>query len=248
MSNKMSQYWDQAADNYGRIIDDELKSFRSAAWKSMILGEVSQQQKLKILDVGTGPGFFSIILSQVGHDVTGIDSSKGMLEIAKKNAKKHGVWPVLKIMDSQELNFEDHSFDLILSRNVTWTLKNPTAVYKSWHRILKPGGKLLIFDANWHHHYFDDALMTEVKEREQRCLEIFGSTFSDSNTHDQMINFELLPLSKVMRPDWDINVLKSSGFVGVDYIRDITEKVWDAKEKMLYGASPMFMISAIKES
>ena len=89
--------------------------------------------------------------------------------------------------------------------------------------------------------------MEEVKEREQRCLEIFGSTFSDAKSQEEQINIELLPLSKVMRPDWDINALKSCGFIGVDYIRDITEKVWDAKEKMLFGASPMFMISAVKE-
>lgn len=247
MENNMGKYWTQAADNYGKIIDDELSSFRPEAWKSIILGEVATTNQLKILDVGTGPGFFSIILSQAGHEVTGIDCSEGMLEIAKKNAKKHGVWPVLKMMDSHTLTFEDNSFDLILSRNVTWTLKNPTAVYDSWHRILKPGGKLLIFDANWHHHYFDEALMEEVKEREQRCLEIFGSTFSDAKSQEEQINIELLPLSKVMRPDWDINALKDCGFIGVDYIRDITEKVWDAKEKMLFGASPMFMISAIKK-
>lgn len=248
MDKSMGDYWTQASDNYGRIIDDELNSFRPAVWKSIILGEVATNKPLNILDVGTGPGFFSIILSQAGHEVTGIDCSKGMLEIAKKNAKKHGVWPVLKIMDSQELNFEDNSFDLILSRNVTWTLKNPTAVYESWYRILKPGGKLLIFDANWHHHYFDDELMKEVKFREERCVEIYGSTYSDGKTKQDQINFELLPLSKVMRPDWDVNTLKSCGYLGVDYIRDITDRVWDDKEKLLFGASPMFMISAIKEA
>lgn len=247
MENNMSHYWTQAAENYGKIIDDELNSFRPEVWKAIILGEVATPNQLKILDVGTGPGFFSIILSQAGHEVTGIDCSEGMLEIAKKNAKKHGVWPVLKMMDSHALNFKDNSFDLILSRNVTWTLKNPTAVYESWHRILKPGGKLLIFDANWHHHFFDAVLMEEVKVREQRCLEIFGSTFSDSKSQEEQINIELLPLSKVIRPDWDINALKGCSFIGVDYIRDITEKIWDAKEKMLFGASPMFMISAVKE-
>lgn len=246
MENNMNDYWTQAAENYGRIIDDELNSFRPSAWKSLILGGEGLSESLEILDVGTGPGFFSIILSQEGHQVTGIDCSDGMIEIARRNMKRHGVWPIISKMDCQQMNFKANRFDLIISRNLTWTLKKPDEVYEKWLEILKPGGKLMIFDANWHHHYFDEKLMQEVKYREARCIDIYGSTFSGADNPEEKINIELLPLSKELRPDWDVQMLMNCGFREVDYQRDITELVWDDKERLLYGASPMFMISAVK--
>ena len=47
-------------------------------------------------------------------------------------------------MDSHALSFEDNTFDLLINRNVTWTLYDPEKAYKEWYRVLKPGGRLLI--------------------------------------------------------------------------------------------------------
>lgn len=68
------------------------------------------------------------------------------------------------IMDSHILEFEDNYFDLIVSRNVTWTLYNPQKAYKEWKRVLKPGGKLIIFDANWYLSFFDDYVKEKVEK------------------------------------------------------------------------------------
>lgn len=46
--------------------------------------------------------------------------------------------------------------------------------------------------------------------------------------------------------DWDAKVLKELSFKDVLFNRDITENLWDDKEKLLYGASPMFMVVATK--
>ena len=47
----------------------------------------------------------------------------------------------------------DNTFDMIVSRNVTWNLEHPDRAYYEWMRVLKPGGVLLNFDANWYHHF-----------------------------------------------------------------------------------------------
>ena len=47
-------------------------------------------------------------------------------------------------MDSHQLSFDDNTFDLLINRNVTWTLYDPEQAYKEWYRVLKPGGRLLI--------------------------------------------------------------------------------------------------------
>ena len=62
-----------------------------AAWIKQILENAPQKDCLNILDTGCGPGFFSIILSQKGHRVIGIDGAKGMLAKAKQNADAYGV-------------------------------------------------------------------------------------------------------------------------------------------------------------
>ena len=52
-------------------------------------------------------------------------------------------------MDAQQLEFENETFDVVLSRNLTWTLPEPETAYAEWYRVLKPGGVLLNFDADY---------------------------------------------------------------------------------------------------
>lgn len=85
---------------------------------------------LRILDIGTGPGFFPMILAEAGYHVTAIDYTPGMLEKAAENAakfigeKSRNI--EFKRMDAQALEFEDESFDVIISRNLTWNLPSKT--------------------------------------------------------------------------------------------------------------------------
>lgn len=67
--------WTESADGYSWYIQRELECFKRKAWTDMILGNETKA-KMKILDIGTGPGFFSIILSEKGHIVTGIDCTE----------------------------------------------------------------------------------------------------------------------------------------------------------------------------
>lgn len=246
LQETIEKYWTQSAKNYSRIINDELKSYRPDEWRSLILSHAPAKPVLDILDTGTGPGFFAIILSQAGHRVTGIDSAEGMLEKARENAVKSGVVPTFRQMDCHKLTFADSTFDLVVSRNVTWTLPDPIQVYRQWQRILRPGGRLLIFDANWHLHHYDEELKKEIERREKDCIRIYGSTYSGDEPEKIKLDIEKLPLCKTMRPEWDEKTLKDLGFIQVVYDRDITGPLWDDKEKLLYGATPMFMVAATK--
>ena len=245
MDAELKNYWDHSSENYNHIIHDELKSFRTKAWQNIILKNAPQKVKMDVLDVGTGPGFFAVILSKKGHRVTAIDASPEMLHKAKINAEQYRVDVQFHLVEGSELAFEDSSFDLIVSRNVTWALTEPIMAYKEWLRILRPGGRVLIFDANWHHHRFDSQLAEEMRWREQQCIEIYGSTFSDDTGHRQM-NVEYLPLTRVMRPEWDKNILNILEYVNISTEENIIENLWDDKEKLLYGATPLFMIKAEK--
>ncbi|WP_204245396.1 hypothetical protein [Methanosarcina horonobensis] len=60
------------------------------------------------------------------------------------------------------------------------------------------------------------------------------------------IDYDLLPLSSIKRPSWDVEQLTKLGFSEVSSVRDITGPLWDDKEKLLYGATPMFMVKAVR--
>jgi hypothetical protein len=49
-----------------------------------------------------------------------------------------------------------------------------------------------------------------------------------------------------MRPDYDVGILEAIGFSSVSYHRNIIERLWDEKEKLIYGTTPMFEICAVK--
>ena len=49
-----------------------------------------------------------------------------------------------------------------------------------------------------------------------------------------------------IRPDWDVALLERVGYRNIAFDRNIIEELWDDKEKLIYGATPMFMIRAVK--
>lgn len=147
-------------------------------------------------------------------------------------------------MDINVLEFEDGCFDVIVTRNVTWTLEYPERVYEEFKRILRPGGILLIYDANWHMHYFDKVAMKRVRNREQKHFEKYGR--EEVVCCDDTDYFMPLPLSGTNRPGWDHEVLRKLGF-DVAIEEDLGRKVYEEWEKELYGESPLFEICARKE-
>ncbi len=243
----IEKLWSYSSRGYSDIIRNELNSFRPKVWTELIEKQVDNKDNLKVLDIGTGPGFFSIILSKRNHNVIGIDCTRKMIDEAKMNAEVANVNPKFMVMDSHELEFEDDTFDLVLSRNVTWTLVDPIKSYKEWMRVLKPNGTLLIFDANWNLHKYDKSILKEVEEREIKFRNKYGNPYDTYEGPDEGkdIGFKL-PLEDKIRPSWDKAVLDDIGFYDVNYNLDITEVVWDEKEQLLYGATPMFMVSAKK--
>lgn len=245
LKEAITDIWNESADGYNLYIQDELNSFKKDAWTEMILKDESKD-KMRILDIGTGPGFFSVILSNQGHEVIGIDCTQNMIEAAKRNAKIANVKAEFYVMDSHELKFEDDYFDMIVNRNVTWTLYNPDKAYKEWTRVLKPEGKLMIFDANWQLFYFNEELNNKVKKAEEEYNKMYGKPFESYEKEVPDGFYKSLPLSRKLRPKWDKDKLEELGYRDIKIDTEIIDKVYDEKEMLLYGCTPSFKIVAIK--
>jgi 2-polyprenyl-3-methyl-5-hydroxy-6-metoxy-1,4-benzoquinol methylase len=74
-------------------------------------------KRATILDVGCGPGFYSIRLAEKGAQVTGIDYSHGMIDTAKNNAQQSGVRADFKLADFMSVDL-DTTFDYVFATGV----------------------------------------------------------------------------------------------------------------------------------
>ncbi len=140
--------------HFGRTIlalcgKNELENEMGRRWLHEIERLLPEGRDIRILDAGTGTGFFAILLAQAGYSVEGIDLTPAMLEEAGALAAQRGLDIVFREMDAQALSYEDASFDVVISRNLTWTLPEPEKAYREWFRVLKPGGVLMNFDADY---------------------------------------------------------------------------------------------------
>ncbi len=64
-----------------------------------------------------------------------------------------------------------NSFDVIVTRNVTWNLPRPDLAYKEWLRVLKPGGVLYNFDADWYGHLYNEEKRSGYEKDRQQTEE-----------------------------------------------------------------------------
>ena len=241
----MARYWSQDAENYGDIIRKELASFRVKAWQNYLREKLPADTR-KVLDLGCGPGFFSIILAKMGYEVTAVDCSEGMQVQARQLVKRAGLEITLQQKDINHPEFPDDSFDAIVSRNVTWTLSNPWQVYAECQRMLRTCGRLLLFDANWNMPLFDEAMAKRAEERREECLRQYGDALDSAADITEPFDPLQLPLSGIKRPYWDVELLRNMGFGDVHTEFDVTDKLWDEKEQLLYGETPMFGVFATK--
>ena len=218
------------------------------ALAEVLLEQLPKKEKdqVQILDIGTGPGFFAILLAEEGYQVTAVDYTEQMLQEAKSNAADLADQISFKRMDAQNLEFPKETFDYIVTRNVTWNLEHPKRAYREWKRVLKPGGKILNFDANWYAYLYDDKLKLGYEQDRQRAKEEQVEDYYEGTDIAWMENIaKQVPLSPLKRPKWDLDVLKK---IGLDCWADETigERVLSDAEKINYQSTPVFMVCAVK--
>lgn len=240
LGERIQQYWTQRAASFRQVRQRELHSDKPERWWAEIAPHLPARKRgepLRVLDVGTGAGFLAILFARQGCEVTAVDSCAQMLREAEHLSRNEALRIDFRQMDADSLQFANDSFDCVVARNVMWTLVAPCAAYREWWRVLRQGGRLLNFDANYGAVDFTDPAHA-------------GSQHAHANIDPELLREgerirQALPLSHEDRPRWDMSTLEEIGFSRCACDQEISGRIFATRDAS-FNPIPMFVLSAVK--
>ena len=143
---KARRVWDRAAPAYDRQI-----AFLERHWFTGGREWLGARAAGRILDVGTGTGR-NLPHFPPGAGLTAVDLSPAMVEAARRRAADLALQVDLRVADAERLPFADGDFDTVVCALSLCTIPDPRAAIAEMHRVLIPGGRLLLLDhvaASW---------------------------------------------------------------------------------------------------
>ncbi|WDP93326.1 MAG: class I SAM-dependent methyltransferase [Desulfobacter sp.] len=220
LKEKIERYWNWRSTSYGLDHDKSLETAQD--WEATLQDLVAgfKTASPRALDVGTGPGQFAFYLARAGFDVTGIDLSPNMIETAKEKGQELGLSVDFRTGDAEALPFEANTFDVVVSRNLVWTLPSPETAIQEWHRVLKPGGRIIISDGFWKNMTWQDihriALKTAKGILKKSCLTSLRFFYHYAGMIHSLPLYEGVPHKRMGK------LMQQAGFKGVLFcnIRD----------------------------
>jgi ubiquinone/menaquinone biosynthesis C-methylase UbiE len=247
MMDEIKSHWNGRAEEYNKNVRQVIYSERDRiAWQKIFV-QALRREKLKILDVGTGPGIVANLLSDLGHDVTGVDVSESMLKKAEENSRAlHHSIEFLQ-GDGERLPFENESFDAVVNRYVLWTIPDPKKAMAEWKRVLKPGGRLVVVDGMWYRGDKDKPLAKRILQKCSVPLVIITERRIPKNhdLNDDIMNN--LWSSNLKRPQADADMFKSLGFGEIQIVNALNRKLLTNRDYLKNGhCGERFMISGVK--
>ncbi len=139
MKRKPKHYYNRNAALYDKLlapVDGTLSKWRK---------ELLKDAHGKTLEIGIGTGK-SLEHYPPGVYITGIDSSENMLKYARKRANDHTHIDQLLMMNAEELNFPDNTFDTVVASCVFCSVQNPVKAFGEIKRVCKSSGSIFLLE------------------------------------------------------------------------------------------------------
>lgn len=148
----VKEHWDNRAASFDDAAHHAIHSpAQRDAWLEVLRG-LCGERPLRVLDIGCGTGFLSLLLAEMGNEVDGLDIAPTMLERARAKAEEASLHVTFFEGDAESLRAPDATYDLVIERHVIWTLPDPDAALREWRRVLRPGGRAALIEGDWGRH------------------------------------------------------------------------------------------------
>jgi ubiquinone/menaquinone biosynthesis C-methylase UbiE len=170
--------FDSKADTYDNWYMTPLGAYEDELENALVFKHVGVVRGKTVLDVGCGTGLYSIRLSEGGADVTAVDISSKMIEMARRKAQVRSQYIWYEQADMAKLPYENRTFDMVVSITALEFAADPLLALMEMARVLRPGGKLVVGVLN-----NDSPWADARREHAKREASIYGAAhfFSSSD-------------------------------------------------------------------
>ncbi len=143
--DRMRSFFDAMA---GRLGKDYVPG---KSWKSIVVALMRLLPPMTVADLGSGDGNFSLLLATRAKRVLAVDGSEKMLEVGRDQAARNGIDNVEFLQgDMEELPIESGSVELAFFSQSLHHALHPARALAQAHRILGPGGRVVVLDLAKH--------------------------------------------------------------------------------------------------
>ncbi|MFA9557959.1 class I SAM-dependent methyltransferase [Evansella sp. AB-rgal1] len=202
--NDTQHIFNQLANTYKYDVDEESPYNAYYERPAMMSALPEDLHKMKILDAGCAAGWYTEQLANKGADLTGIDVSTDMIQVARERVGDKATFHCHDLGES--LPFPDNTFDIIVSSLTLHYIESWTKTFREFQRILKPGG---IFIYSVHHpfmdftrfpcnDYFETKLLKETWKKPRISIEVRFFRRSMQNIINETTTF--FQLDKMLEP------------------------------------------------
>ena len=196
-------------DNLNRVISFGI----DIKWREKVVNIISKKRPNNVLDIATGTGDLAINLIQTNaSEIIGLDISKGMLEVAHEKILKKQLDKTIKMVvgDSENLPFDDNSFDAITVAFGVRNFENLDLGLAEIYRVLKPNGIFVVLETSVPVNFpFKQGYYVYTKA----ILPLIGRLFSkDKSAYSYLSeSASKFPYGKAFN-----NILKNIGFINTE--------------------------------
>lgn len=143
--DRVRSYFDELAGRFGRT------PMPGRSWKGLAETLLQLMPPLVIADLGAGEGTFSQLLAQRAERVIAVDNSAKMVEFGARMAEENGTGNLeYRLGDLENPPVEEASVDLAFFSQSLHHALHPAKAVEAAHRLLKPGGRIVVLDLKRH--------------------------------------------------------------------------------------------------